>query len=303
MLGGLAGVRASVRFPLEAPYPVEPVLRWLRAHAVPGAEGTDSALARHRVAMHAPSGPAVVEVDLSDARTPTVTLDLADGSDAPAVEAGVRAWLDVDAPTELIDAHLGGTSALAPLVSARPGLRALGALDPFECAVRTILGQHVSVSAARTFGGRLVAAFGSQAPSGLCCFPTAAALAEVDPGHLQRAIGVTHARARTLAALCLAFADAPSRLGTGADPRQARADLLALPGIGPWTADYLSLRVWRDPDAFPADDLVIRRALGVRRAAQARAIADQWRPYRAYAVIHLWAAAASDPARTVGGHP
>lgn len=282
----------STRIDLERPYPVASVLRWLSAHAVPGLEYCDAPGLRHRRTISAASGPGAVEVGFADPRSLDLTLDLASTADAPAAEAAVRRWLDIDAPVGRIEAHLGQFPLLAPMVAQRPGLRALGALDGFEAAVMTVLGQHVSVAAARTFGGRLVARYGADGRAGLRIFPTAALIAATAPPDLQAAVGVTHARARTLQALCEAVASEALVLDPGADPAAARERLLALPGIGPWTADYLALRVFGDADAFPADDLVIKRILGASRASEARALAEPWRPYRGYAVIHLWTSSA-----------
>lgn len=284
--------RATASFPLQRPYPVASVLRWLAAHALPGLESIDLAGLRHRRSLAAPSGPAVIGVDFSDPLDIRLTMGLARASDAAVVEAAVRAWLDLDAPTEQVEAHLGATPLLAPMIAARPGVRVLGTLDGYETAVMTILGQHVSVSAARTFGGRLIAAYGGEGAEGYRQFPAPAAIAAASAPDLQAAVGATGARARTLVELSGAVADGRLILRPDADPLDARSTLLALPGVGPWTADYLALRVFRDHDAFPADDLIIKRALGVTRPKDAIAVAQQWRPYRGYAVIHLWTAMA-----------
>lgn len=278
----------STRIALDRPYPVASVLRWLAAHAVPGLEHCDPGALRHRRSVRTASGPGVIDVSFADPLSLELAMDVARPEDAPAIEPAVRRWLDIDAPVEQIEAHLSRFPLLAPMVAQRPGLRALGALDGFEAAVMTVLGQHVSVAAARTFGGRMVAQYGSPGRGGLRMFPSPQQLAAVDPPDLQAAVGVTHARARTLTALCAAVASGALILDEAADPAAARAELLALPGVGPWTADYLGLRVYRDADAFPADDLVIKRALGAARAKDAIALAQPWRPYRAYAVIHLW---------------
>lgn len=282
----------STRIALDRPYPVASVLRWLAAHAIPGVEQCDPAALRHRRSVRTPAGPAVIEVSFADAMSLEVTIEAAAPGDAGGVEADVRRWLDIDAPVGRIEAHLSRFPLLAPMVAQHPGLRALGALDGYEAAVMTVLGQHVSVAAARTFAGRLVAQYGSPGLGGLRLFPSPHVLAAADPPDLQAAVGVTHARARTLQALCASVASGALVLHESGDPVAARAALLALPGVGPWTADYLGLRVFRDADAFPADDLVIKRVLGVARAKDAIALAQPWRPYRAYAVIHLWTSTA-----------
>jgi AraC family transcriptional regulator of adaptative response / DNA-3-methyladenine glycosylase II len=153
-----------------------------------------------------------------------------------------------------------------------------------------VLGQQISVAAARTLAGRVVERFGTpiDGPAGLgAAFPSAATLADAGPERLQ-AIGVTRARAATLHALAVAVADEKVDLDPGADPAETVERLDALPGIGPWTAEVVAMRALGWPDAFPAGDLGVRRALGVRTEREARDAAERWRPWRAYAVLHLW---------------
>jgi len=147
-----------------------------------------------------------------------------------------------------------------------------------------IIGQQVSLAAARTFAGRLVAAHGAPVDD-LRAFPDAAALARLGPDEIQQCAGLTRARASTLHQAALRWADGP--LLAGLDVGEARRMLLAMPGIGPWTADYLLVRALQHPDAFAPGDLVARRALGLdQRTAAERAAA--WSPYRSYALLHLW---------------
>lgn len=200
----------------------------------------------------------------------------------------VRAWFDLDSDVEAIGAALARDPLLAPMVAARPGLRATKYAEPFEAAVMAVLGQQVSVAAARTFGGRVVTAFGSEGEEGLRSFPTPEALLAGPIEELRAAIGVTRARAATVRAVAAAFADGLVLDRAGDLPEQRRL-LLAIPGIGPWTADYLGLRLLGDPDAFPAGDLVLRRALGGISTAAADAASQAWRPHRAHAAFHLWA--------------
>jgi DNA-3-methyladenine glycosylase II/AraC family transcriptional regulator of adaptative response / DNA-3-methyladenine glycosylase II len=152
-----------------------------------------------------------------------------------------------------------------------------------------VLGQQVSLAAARTFGARLVAAYGAPGPGDLTSFPIPEALATVPVEELRATVGLTGARAATLHGLAAAAASGLP-LAAGTDPALFRASLLALPGIGPWTADYLAVRVLGDRDAFTASDLVLRRALGGVSVAAADAASQAWRPYRAYALFHLWTA-------------
>jgi AraC family transcriptional regulator of adaptative response / DNA-3-methyladenine glycosylase II len=166
----------------------------------------------------------------------------------------------------------------------------IGDPDGFEAAVLAVLGQQVSLGAGRTFGGRAVAAFGEPGPAGLLSFPTPQALAGADPVDLQSAIGITHSRARTLHVLATACADG-LRITADGDHLAIRRELLALPGIGPWTVDIIAVRGLADRDAFPAGDLVLRKAMGVSTPVAAAAIAAGWSPYRAYALFQLWSAA------------
>ncbi len=174
----------------------------------------------------------------------------------------------------------------------RPGLRVPGTFDGFELAVRAVVGQQVTVRGARTLLGRIVAAFGAPVgdahPAGLTrLFPAAARLAACSEGEVAQ-LGITRARSRTLIALARAVAAGELTLAPGADVDATMAGLSALPGIGPWTAQYIAMRALGWPDAFPAGDLGIRKAMGETRPAQALARSETWRPWRAYAVIHLW---------------
>jgi AraC family transcriptional regulator of adaptative response / DNA-3-methyladenine glycosylase II len=188
-----------------------------------------------------------------------------------------RSLLDLDADPDAILRSLRGDPLLGGLVARHPGVRVPGAFDGFEVAVRAVLGQQVSVAGATTLAGRLIRAFEG--------FPSAEALADAD----LEGVGLTRARASALRALGRAVADGVVRLDPGADS----APLLELPGIGPWTAAYVGMRALRDPDAIPLSDLGLRRALerlGVdARPAAVAARAEGWRPYRAYAAMHLWA--------------
>jgi AraC family transcriptional regulator of adaptative response / DNA-3-methyladenine glycosylase II len=201
------------------------------------------------------------------------------------VVAAVRRVFDLDARPDRVVAQLGADPLLAASVTARPGLRLPGAFDPFELAVRAVLGQQVSVAAATTLAGRLVARFGEPHADGRL-FPAAAALG-ADPGAL-RALGLPQRRADCLAGLARAVDSGAVVLEADSDPDEVITSLEALPGIGPWTAAYVAMRGLGWPDAFPAGDLAVLRALGVQTAREAIARAETWRPWRAYAVMHLW---------------
>lgn len=301
-----AGLVISRELPCAEPFAWQPLFRALAAHAVPGlerAEDNGDGGAWVQRLVPAPSGPALVRVRFGRPGVVDVELTLAAGTPAEAhareeaeVLALLRRWLDLDAEPAVIDSFLSGFPLLAPLVAASPGLRVPGSVNGFETAVQTVLGQQVSLAAARTFGSRLVASFGGPERDGLRAFPEPEQLAAVPPSDLQEAVGLTHSRARTVTALADAAASGLV-LGSEADQEVVRAALLALPGIGPWTADYLAVRVLGDRDAYPADDLVLKRALGVATGRAAAAMSEPWRPWRAYALFHLWTAAAYGAAR------
>jgi len=178
-------------------------------------------------------------------------------------------------------------------VKRRPGLRVPGAFDPFETTVRCVLGQQVSVRAATTLSGRVAAALGEPATTPFTGldrrFPTADVVAGSDESAIAR-LGMPGARARAILALAQAFAAGDLKLARSGDPAAALARLVELPGVGDWTAQYLSMRTLGWPDAFPASDLVLRKALGGVTARAATTRAEAWRPFRAYAVLHLWTA-------------
>jgi 3-methyladenine DNA glycosylase/8-oxoguanine DNA glycosylase len=264
-------------------------------HAVPGMDlvAEDGSFSTAVPATHGPA-LATVEWPASGDEHVTVRIRPADIGDLMGVVAKLRRWLDLDADPRLIQEALGGDPRLGPLLAARPGLRVPGSLDGAATAMLTVIGQRVSVKAARVFAGRLVAALGEPVPdSGLRAFPAPAAVAEA-PDELLRAVGLTGARTDALRALARALADGLA-LTPGADRPVVRDALLALPGIGPWTADYITLRALGDPDAFVPDDLVLKKALGVSTAGEASALAAAWSPWRGYAALHLWTAAAYLP--------
>ncbi|MFB9376073.1 DNA-3-methyladenine glycosylase family protein [Kineococcus gynurae] len=282
------------------PLAVDPLHRFLAAHALPGAERVEPATPEAPGGPDRPelvrvlptaAGPTVVGVTL---RPEAVTVRRIAGSGSRGdVEARVRRWLDLDADPRAAVAALGADPLLADAVRARPGLRIPRTPDPVETTVMTVLGQQVSLGAARTFGGRLVAAYGVPAGAGLTAFPTAAALAAAGPDALRATTGVTGARGRTLHALATLLADGldlDAARESGSTEEAYRA-LLALPGVGPWTADYVSLRVLGRTDVFLPSDLVARRALGGLDVKAATARVAGWSPWRGYGLLHLWTAA------------
>jgi AraC family transcriptional regulator of adaptative response / DNA-3-methyladenine glycosylase II len=209
-----------------------------------------------------------------------------DPLDPPADERG-RLVLGLDQDHEEIDRALGSDPLLAPLVEARPRLRVAGAWDGFELAVRAVLGQQVSVAAGRGLAERLALRHGEPLPTPVGSlerlFPTAPRLATAEIP------GMPASRARALRALAAAVRNGLV-IDERRDPESVRAALLEVPGVGPWTVEYIAMRALRDPDAFPASDLVLRNALGGISAREALERAEAWRPWRAYAAMHLWTA-------------
>jgi len=208
-----------------------------------------------------------------------------------------RALLDLDSDPHAVTEALGADALLGPLVRAAPGRRVAGHVDGDELAVRAVLGQQISLAGAAKLAGRLVSLYGEELerPLGAVthAFPCARALAGAD----RSRFAMPAARAAALLALARALASGELVLDGGADRAETRRRLLALPGVGPWTAAYVAMRALRDPDAFPAGDLGVRHALerlgADGRPASARRLSQRWRPYRAYAVAHLWSTLAA----------
>jgi AraC family transcriptional regulator of adaptative response / DNA-3-methyladenine glycosylase II len=275
------------------PYDGDGVLRWLAARLVPGVE--ELAGDAYRRTLRLPAGPGVVALEPRGDHV-RATLRLSAAVDVPAALGRCRALLDLDADPEAHNAALAADPALAPLVSANPGLRAPGTVDPPETAIRAVLGQQVSLAAARTFARRLVAACGAplaKADGALTrAFPAPERIAAADLG----AIGLPRTRQRTVRELARRLAEGDLDLDLAAGADELRDRLLAVSGIGPWTASYIALRALGDRDAFPATDAGIRRgARALRLPDDPSALqehAERWRPWRAYAAQHLWAAGA-----------
>ncbi|HEX2677777.1 MAG TPA: AlkA N-terminal domain-containing protein [Polyangiales bacterium] len=282
----------DVRLDYRPPLDFAALLSFLRGRAIAGVEHVTDTHYRRSVVLDDTHG--MLEVSADPARHALrLRISLSLANKLMPLVARVRALFDLDARPDLIAAHLGRDPVLRKLVKARPGLRVPGAFDGFETAVRAVLGQQVSVRGATTLSGRVATRFGRELPElddNACtrAFPDAACFARLSLADV-RAIGLPEARARTLLALAEAVASQRSKLEAGGDPEAAITELQRLPGIGPWTAQYLGMRVLRWPDSFPAGDLVLRKALGMpsERAAEQRA--EAWRPFRAYAVMHLWA--------------
>jgi AraC family transcriptional regulator of adaptative response / DNA-3-methyladenine glycosylase II len=281
-----------LRLPLRPPLDSARLLDFLAARAVPGVEEVTGGAYRRTVLL--PNGPGIISL-APEPGCVACELCLDDLRDLPSAVQRCRRLLDLDADPEAISALLGADPVLGPLARKHPGLRSPGHVDGDELAIRAVLGQQVSVAAARELGARLVAAYGKPlpSPSGSLThlFPAAEALAAAGPGTLP----VPAARARCLTALASALASGEISLHPGADRARETARLLALPGIGGWTAGYIRMRAMSDPDVFlPGDSGVLRamKLISTGRAAAdtAAAAARSWRPWRSYAVHQLWAA-------------
>ncbi|HYM54366.1 MAG TPA: AlkA N-terminal domain-containing protein [Solirubrobacteraceae bacterium] len=284
------GGAVVLRLPYRAPLDARGLLEFLALRVVPGVEeALDGAFRR---SLRLPHGGGVVELRPLDGHV-RASYWLEDLRDLAAAMQRSRALLDLDSDPHAVVQALGRDPLLGPLVRAAPGRRVPGHVDGHELAVRAVLGQQVSLTGAATLAGRLVSDHGEalRRPIGAVThlFPSAAALAGADPDGLA----MPSARRRALLGLAAALAAGEPTLDAGADREQARQRLLALPGIGPWTADYIAMRALRDPDAFLPGDLGVRHALERLgqdgRPAAAERLAERWRPYRAYAVQHLWA--------------
>jgi AraC family transcriptional regulator of adaptative response / DNA-3-methyladenine glycosylase II len=307
-----------LRLPYRPPIDMDRMIGFLAARAIPGVEAV--ADGRYRRTMLLPNGMGILSVGSSTLGYVDCELQLEDLRDLTAAVQRCRRLLDLDADPEAVTASLAASeSVLAPLALANPGRRVPGHVDGNELALRAVLGQQVSVAAARRLGARLVAAYGKplERPEGTLthCFPTAETLAAADPGTLP----MPRTRAAALTGLATALASGDLSLDPGADRDRAEARLLALPGIGPWTVGYIRMRALSDPDAFLPADVGVLEALGrlgagatggggdaggrgpvaartrARAARAATELAEGWRPWRSYAVQHLWASIEPTP--------
>lgn len=291
-----SGTTVTVRLAARDPFDGVGIMRYLADHAIAGVEEVTADSIRRWVRL--PGGLADVTVSLDPQRAGVIcTARLEQVADLAPLTARIRRWFDLDADAAGIDAALGADAVLGPLVASAPGVRIPGALDPREALLRTIVGQQVSLAGARTLLGRLVAASADRAPEdtlvdpaapdALLPFPTPARLADVAD---QLAAPVR--RRETLRDLAVRLADGTLSIDAGDSADDLRARLRALPGIGPWTADYVTLRALGAPDILLADDLVLLRALRhaglASTAREAAALGAQWAPWRSYATLHLW---------------
>ena len=282
-----------LRLPYRPPFDAAGLLGFLAARAVPNVESLHGG--GYARTLRLPHAPATVAIAFPDGGQHVLaTLRLSDPRDLGPAVARVRRLLDLDADPVAVDDVLGADPALGPLTRAVPGIRLAGTVDGAETAIRTVLGQQVSVAGARTVAARLVEALGDRLPAGLAAdgpgllFPAAGVIAERG----DEVLTGPERRTATLRRLAAALADRSLMLDPGRDPAELRAELLALPGIGPWTAGYLAMRVLGDPDELLAEDLGVRRgaaAIGLPADIDGlSARAEAWRPWRSYAATHLW---------------
>jgi AraC family transcriptional regulator, regulatory protein of adaptative response / DNA-3-methyladenine glycosylase II len=293
-----AGITLRIRY--RPPYDWNSMLSFLEARAIPGVEVVEKGCYRRTVEINGTIGNIAV-THLPQRQSLSVTIHFPNVRSLAAIITRVRRLFDVGADIETIDAHLSSDPQLAPWIALRPGLRAPGSWDGFELAVRAILGQQISVVAARRLAGQLVALHGRPLPKSpdhhpelTHTFPTAKRLAAAD----SIGLGMPNARSQALQALAKASLDDPNLFRPLGTSEEAITHLRTIQGIGEWTAQYIALRAIREMDAFPASDIgLLRGAAKVDGApATPKSLlhrAETWRPWRAYAAQHLWAASAT----------
>jgi AraC family transcriptional regulator, regulatory protein of adaptative response / DNA-3-methyladenine glycosylase II len=285
----------AVKLGYRPPYDWDAIISFLRLRAIAGVESVDGKRYARTIAIGDRRGLLVVEQTAENCLKATVRFP--NLTALPAIIARVRRVFDLAADPVTIGAHLRQDAVLAPLVDVRPGLRVPGAWDGFELAVRAILGQQITVPAATKLLGRLVQCCGepladpaAREPGLTYVFPTPQQVAGAD----LSVLGMPQARRSALSALAAAVVGDPQIFGPRRSLEDAITQLRALPGVGEWTAQYIAMRELREPDAFPAADIGLMRAMGRDSGtrpspAQLLAHAEQWRPWRAYAALHLWA--------------
>jgi AraC family transcriptional regulator of adaptative response / DNA-3-methyladenine glycosylase II len=275
--------------PVRVPFAYEGVFGHLAASVVPGCEEVRDGA--YRRTLRLPFGNGIASLTPAPDHVRCV-LVLDDFRDLTTAISRCRRLLDLDADPDAVIDVLSSDAALAPVVAKAPGQRIPRTVDEAELAVRAVLGQQVSIKAARTHAGRLVVAYGDpvdDANGALThTFPSIEQLSDIDPAHLA----VPNSRRRTVTGLVAALADGRVVLNAGCDWDEARSQLLAVPGIGPWTAEVIAMRGLGDPDAFPASDLGLRLAaeqLGLPSDhRELSALSRRWRPWRSYATQYLW---------------
>jgi AraC family transcriptional regulator of adaptative response / DNA-3-methyladenine glycosylase II len=287
----------TLHLPARLPFDGAELLAFLGQRAVPGVEAYDGAA--YKRALRLPHGSGIVELRAA-ARGLRCRLRLENLRDLGPALQRCRRLADLDADAAGVAEVLGADPIIASSLQVRPGLRVAGAVDGAEMAVRAVVGQQISVPAARTLAGRLAAAAGERLPLDdddvRLHFPSPAAIAGAAPQ-----LGMPARRKETVGRLARALASGAITLDEGCDPRETVRQLEAIPGIGPWTTGYIGMRALADPDAYPARDAGVRHALqrrGVTADRDEPSLAERWRPWRAYAVAHLWSMDGRRPAGT-----
>jgi AraC family transcriptional regulator, regulatory protein of adaptative response / DNA-3-methyladenine glycosylase II len=292
--GGHGEVSLLLRY--RPPYDWTSMIQFLAARALSGIESVEGEVYRRTIGLDGRQGTVTVQPAAGNALRATVRFPKL--SSLPKIIARIRGVFDLAADPDSIADQLAKDPALAPLLAARPGLRVPGAWDGFELAVRAVLGQQITVVAAVRLAGKLIARYGaplrSPEASLTHVFPEPSILAHADLSTL----GIPGSRAAALSAVAAAVVADPDIFAAGRSLQDAVAQLRSLPGVGEWTAQYIAMRQLREPDAFPAADIGLMRALadaeGMRPSArQLLTRAEQWRPWRAYAAQHLWAIGSS----------
>ncbi len=288
--GGAPTDGGAIRLVLahRTPIDLDGLFSWMRARAVDGMENASAGSYERTLAL--PHGPARMRIH-ADGGILRLDAQLAQLADLPVLLARARRLFDLDADPVGIDMALSRHAELVPAVAGIPGIRVPGAVDPYEMLVRAMIGQQISVAAARTALTRLAAELGERMPDGGILFPTMAAIAE----HGAEVLRGPAARVRALVGAAAAAAAGALVLSAGDDPVAQREALLALPGVGPWTADYVRMRITGDPDVFLPGDLAARAgAARLGLPADARSL-NAWAadaaPWRSYLTAHFWRAA------------
>ncbi|QWF82176.1 DNA-3-methyladenine glycosylase 2 [Amycolatopsis sp. CA-230715] len=291
---GNTGARLTLRLPYRRPFDADGLLRFFAARAVPGVENisTDGGrITGYGRTLRLPHGAGTAWLWPADGHF-RCDLRLSDVRDLSSAVARIRRLLDLDADPEGIRHVLSADPALAPVVVAVPGIRAPGAVNGAELVIRAMLGQQVSVAAARTAAGKLTAELGGTLPwPGECTltalFPTPEAIA----ARGREVLRGPRRRIDAIVAVADALASGKIDVHIGRDPGELRAELLALPGIGPWTADYTLMRVLGSPDILLSGDLVLSGGAAALGITELTEHASAWRPWRTYAGMYLWHAA------------
>ncbi|QGU88362.1 AlkA N-terminal domain-containing protein [Erwinia sorbitola] len=284
------GDTSMLQLSYRAPYDWEAMLAFLRRRALMGVESVDDSSYARTVRLGQHNGwirvtqqveKKALQVEFTHSLNPVL----------PVLLRRLRNLFDLSARPDLIAEHLSQDALLRPSVLANPGLRVPGAFDGFEMAMRAILGQQITVKAAATLGGRFATTLGEEIETPVAGLthlsPLPARVAQCTVDEIA-SLGIVSARSRCILALAEHCSQGKLQLDAASHTEQTITQLLTLPGIGEWTAQYLAMRALRWPDAFPAGDIVVRNNLGGLSVKQAEARSQAWRPWRSYAVMHIW---------------